>query len=267
MIRGRLAGIGPPVVVGVAGFGLWEGIVWGFGIREFLLPRPSSIMDRLVENWPVLRHAGWETGRIAVSGLVAGVLAGVVLALVTTRFRTLNEGLTPLAIAVNATPIVALAPIFNAWFGITGTLSNQAVVVAIVFFPVFINTARGLTEVHPDELELMRSYAASEWAILREVRIPNALPFFANALRVVAPLSVIAAIVAEYFGGPQNRIGNIITSSAAFARYDVAWAAIAVASAVGLGLFAAALLLERVSMPWRLVDGGSENHNTPGREK
>ena len=267
MIRGRLAGIGPPVVVGVAGFGLWEGIVWGFGIREFLLPRPSSIMDRLVENWPVLRHAGWETGRIAVSGLVAGVLAGVVLALVTTRFRTLNEGLTPLAIAVNATPIVALAPIFNAWFGITGTLSNQAVVVAIVFFPVFINTARGLTEVHPGELELMRSYAASEWAILREVRIPNALPFFANALRVVAPLSVIAAIVAEYFGGPQDRIGNIITSSAAFARYDVAWAAIAVASAVGLGLFAAALLLERVSMPWRLVDGGSENHNTPGREK
>ena len=267
MIRGRLAGIGPPVVVGVAGFGLWEGIVWGFGIREFLLPRPSSIMDRLVENWPVLRHAGWETGRIAVSGLVAGVLAGVVLALITTRFRTLNEGLTPLAIAVNATPIVALAPIFNAWFGITGTLSNQAVVVAIVFFPVFINTARGLTEVHPDELELMRSYAAGEWTILREVRIPNALPFFANALRVVAPLSVIAAIVAEYFGGPQDRIGNIITSSAAFARYDVAWAAIAVASAVGLGLFAAALLLERVSMPWRLVDGGSENHNTPGREK
>ncbi len=267
MIRGRLAGIGPPMVVGVAGLGLWEGIVWGFGIREFLLPRPSSIMDRLSENWPMLRHAGWETGRIAVSGLVAGIVAGVLLALVTTRFRTLNEGLTPLAVAVNATPIVALAPIFNAWFGITGTLSNQAVVVAIVFFPVFINTARGLTEVHPDELELMRSYAAGEWTILREVRIPNALPFFANALRVVAPLSVIAAIVAEYFGGPQDRIGNIITSSAAFARYDVAWAAIAVASAVGLGLFAAALLLERVSMPWRLVDGGSENHNTPGREK
>jgi NitT/TauT family transport system permease protein len=224
-------------------------------------------MGRLSENWPMLRHAGWETGRIAVSGLVAGIVAGVVLALVTTRFRTLNEGLTPLAVAVNATPIVALAPIFNAWFGITGTLSNQAVVVAIVFFPVFINTARGLTEVHPDELELMRSYAAGEWTILREVRIPNALPFFANALRVVAPLSVIAAIVAEYFGGPQDRIGNVITSSAAFARYDVAWAAIAVASAVGLGLFAAALLLERVSMPWRLVDGGSENHNTPGREK
>jgi len=266
MIRNRLAGLGPPIVVGVAGLGLWEGVVWGFGIRKFLLPKPSSIIGRLSENWPILRHAGWETGRIALSGLVVGIVAGIVLALVTTRFRTLNEGLTPLAVAVNATPIVALAPIFNAWFGITGTLSNQAVVVAIVFFPVFINTARGLTEVHPDELELMRSYASSEWTILREVRIPNAMPFFANALRVVAPLSVIAAIVAEYFGGPQDRIGNVITSNVAFVRYDVAWAAIAVASALGLALFAVALLVERVSMPWRAAMGDGEYATTPGRE-
>ena len=266
MIRNRLAGLGPPIVVGVAGLGLWEGVVWGFGIRKFLLPKPSSIIARLSENWPILRHAGWETGRIALSGLVVGIVAGIVLALVTTRFRTLNEGLTPLAVAVNATPIVALAPIFNAWFGITGTLSNQAVVVAIVFFPVFINTARGLTEVHPDELELMRSYASSEWTILREVRIPNAMPFFANALRVVAPLSVIAAIVAEYFGGPQDRIGNVITSNVAFVRYDVAWAAIAVASALGLALFAVALLVERASMPWRAAMGDGEYTTTPGRE-
>ena len=92
--------------------------------------------------------------------------------MLTTRFRTVHEGLTPLAVAVNATPIVALAPVFNAWFGITGTLSNQAVVVAVVFFPVFINTARGLTDVHPSEIELMRSYAAGEWTILREVGGP-----------------------------------------------------------------------------------------------
>ena len=266
MIRNRLAGLGPPIVVGVAGLGLWEGVVWGFGIRKFLLPKPSSIIGRLSENWPILRHAGWETGRIALSGLVVGIVAGIVLALVTTRFRTLNEGLTPLAVAVNATPIVALAPIFNAWFGITGTLSNQAVVIAVVFFPVFINTSRGLTEVHPDEIELMHSYAASEWTILREVRIPNALPFFANSLRLVAPLSVIAAIVAEYFGGPQDRIGNVITSNVAFVRYDVAWAAIAVASALGLTLFAIALLVERASMPWRAAMGDGEYTTTPGRE-
>jgi NitT/TauT family transport system permease protein len=139
-------------------------------------------------------------------------------------------------------------------------------VTAVVFFPVFINSAKGLTEVHPDEIELMRSYAASDWTIMREVRIPNALPFFANALRLVAPLSVIAAIIAEYFGGPQDRIGNVITSNAGLARYDVAWAAIAVASALGLALFAGALIVERVSMPWRLGVGGGDSNNNPGRE-
>jgi len=169
-------------------------------------------------------------------------------------------------VVVNATPIVALAPIFNAWFGITGTLSNQSVVIAVVFFPVFINTSRGLTAVHPDEIELMHSYAASKWTIFREVRVPNALPFFANSLRLVAPLSVIAAIVAEYFGGPQDRIGNVITSNVAFVRYDVAWAAIGVASALGLGLFAIALLVERASMPWRSAMAEGEFTTTPGRE-
>ena len=265
-LRGRASVLGPPIVVGVAGLLLWEAVVRGFGIREFLLPRPTSILEEVVDNWPVLRHAIWETGWIAVSGLLIGIMAGVALAFVTTRFRTLEEGLTPLAVVVNATPIVALAPIFNAWFGITGTLSNQAVVIAVVFFPVFINTSRGLTEVHPDEIELMHSYAASEWTILREVRIPNALPFFANSLRLVAPLSVIAAIVAEYFGGPQDRIGNVITSNVAFVRYDVAWAAIAVASALGLTLFAIALLVERASMPWRAAMGDGEYTTTPGRE-
>ena len=263
MTVGRLRALVPPLVAGALFLGAGEGGGRRRGISKFRLPWPTSIWAQLIDQWPTLRHAGWETGRIAVSGLVVGIVAGVLLAFLTTRFRTVNEGLTPLAVAVNATPIVALAPIFNAWFGITGTLSNQAVVVAVVFFPVFINTAKGLTEVHPDEIELMRSYAAGEWMILREVRIPNALPFFANALRLVAPLSVIAAIVAEYFGGPQDRIGNVITSNAGFARYDAAWAAIAVASAVGLALFASALLVERVSMPWRLVGGDGESATKP----
>ena len=253
MKNSRIASLAPPILVGFCGIGIWEGAVTVFGIKKFLLPKPSAILARLFEEWDLIRHATWETGKIALSGLLIGLFLGVLLAVITNRFKVLNDGLTPLAVAVNATPIVALAPIFNAWFGITGTMSNQAVVVAVVFFPVFINTAKGLTEVHPNEIELMRSYAASEWTILREVRIPNALPFFANSLRLAAPLSVIAAIVAEYFGGPQDRIGNVITSSAGFAKYDVAWAAIAMASVLGLLLFGGALLVDRLSMPWRIT--------------
>lgn len=258
-----LRALWPPLVFGVGFLALWEAAVRGFDIQEFLLPRPSSIISALREEWAgevggsritTLREAGWETGKVAVLGLVIGVLLGALLALLTTRFRLLRDSFTPLAVIANATPIVALAPIFNAWFGITGMASNVAVVIAVVFFPVFINVARGLTEVHPNQLELMRSYAASPSTILRHVRIPNALPFFATSLRLAAPLSVIAAIVAEYFGGPTNRLGPVITQNASFARYDNAWAAIVVASALGLLLFGVALLVGRLVTPGQRTD-------------
>ena len=256
----RRDSVWPPLVFGAGFLVSWEGAVRLFGIQEFLLPRPSSIATALSEEWAGevgggritnLREAGWETGKVAVLGLVLGVLLGLFLALFTTRFRLLRDSFTPLAVVANATPIVALAPIFNVWFGITGIASNVAVVVVVVFFPVFINVARGLTEVHPNQLELMRSYAASQSTILRQVRVPNSLPFFATSLRIAAPLSVIAAIVAEYFGGPTNRLGPVITQNASFSRYDNAWAAIVVASAIGLILFVLALGLERLMTPGR----------------
>ena len=255
----RLAAVAPAAIAGVVLLSLWEVGVRAFGIQEFLLPRPSSIGQALADNWSTadgpstasLREAGWNTTVIAVSGLVIGVLLGAGLALLATRYVRIGRTLTPFAVAANATPIIALAPIFNAWFGITSPLSNQAVVVVVVFFPVFVNTARGLLEVEPAQIELMRSYGATELNVLRQVRIPNAIPFFLTSLRLAAPLSVIAAIVAEYFGGPQNRLGPVITQNASFARYAEAWAAIVVASVVGLVLFALAVGLERVAMPWR----------------
>lgn len=266
MRAGRLSFLVPPIVFGIGFLLVWEVAVRVLGIQEFLLPRPSSIGSALRTEWAGeigggritnLREAGWETGKVAVLGLFFGVALGAILALFTTRFRLLRESFTPLAVVANATPIVALAPIFNAWFGITGIASNVAVVMVVVFFPVFINVARGLTEVHPNQLELMRSYAASPTTVLRQVRIPNALPFFATSLRLAAPLSVIAAIVAEYFGGPTNRLGPVITQNASFARYDNAWAAIVVASVIGLALFGLALVIERLISPGRRpVDAG-----------
>ena len=259
-MKGSLRSFGPAVIVGVVIIAVWEGAIGAFGIEEFLLPRPSSILSALSEDWSgaeggtataALREAGLNTGIVAVSGLLAGVVTGGILALIATRFVTVGETLTPFAVAVNATPIVALAPIFNAWFGITSIWSNIAVVIAVVFFPVFINTAKGLTEAHPDQLELMASLGASENTTLRQVRIPNALPFFLTSLRIGAPLSVIAAIVAEYFGGPTDRLGPVITQNASFARYDSAWAAIVVASVLGLALFGIAIAAEKIFMPWK----------------
>lgn len=253
--------IAPPLIVGMAFIGFWEGSVRVFGVKEFLLPRPSSIWTSITLQWngneggtlatAPLREAGWNTGSIAVSGLFIGVALGVLGALLVTRFVRVGRSFTPFAVALNATPIIALAPIFNAWFGLTDPRSNQAVVVVVVFFPVFLNTAMGLRAVHPDQIELMHSFGASDFTILRRVRIPNAMPFFLTSLRIAAPLSVIAAIVAEYFGGPQSRLGPVITQNASFARYDAAWAAIAIASLIGIVLFALAVSVERLAMPWK----------------
>ena len=196
---------------------------------------------------------------IIVTGLIGGVVLGAFAAVIVTRYRTANEALTPLAVAVNAIPIIALAPIFNAWFGLLSPRSNQAVVLVLVFFPIFINTTRGLTQVEPAQVELMDSYAASEWTTLREVRIPNALPFFFTALKVTTSLAVIAAIVAEYFGGRQDALGNIITNSAGLTRYDDAWAAVLAGTLIGLALYALAVMAERIVMPWHHSTNRSTN--------
>lgn len=246
----RLRQLLPPVVAAVIGFGGWELLLRLTRPDGFVLPAPSKIADAVIENSAAIQTATRVTGFIVVSGLLAGVLLGVAAALLVTAFRTANETLTPLAVAVNAIPIVALAPIFNAWFGLLSPRSNQAVVVALVFFPIFINTSRGLVDVESSQIELMESYGAPKWRIIKEVRIPNAMPFFFTALKLATSLAVIAAIVAEYFGGRQDALGNIITNSAGLTRYADAWAAVLAGSLLGIALYGLAVLLERITMPW-----------------
>jgi NitT/TauT family transport system permease protein len=154
------------------------------------------------------------------------------------------------AVAANSIPIIAFAPITNNWFGSDSPLSRMAIVAVMVFFPIMVNTVRGLTYVDTSALELMRSYAASEWQILRSLRIPNALPYFFTALKVATTLSVIGAVVGEYFGGPRNALGIYITAEAYLFRYANAWAAIVLACALGIGFYLVVVALERALIPW-----------------
>jgi NitT/TauT family transport system permease protein len=138
----------------------------------------------------------------------------------------------------------------NQWFGITNPLSKMAVVAIIVFFPVMINTTRGLIEVDPGEIELLRSYAASDREVVTKVRLPNALPYLFSALKVATVLSVIGAIVAEYFGGPRNVLGVYITQQGSLFHFAEAWAAIVVATVLGVVFYVLVLIAERFVMPW-----------------
>jgi len=117
---------------------------------------------------------------------------------------------------------------------------------------VMINTVRGLTEVDPAEIELMRSYAATPRQVMRRVRVPHALPYLFNALKVGATLSVIAAIVAEYFGGPRNTLGVFITQNASLGKLPEAWAAVIIGTIIGVGFYVAILATERLLMPWHV---------------
>ncbi len=228
----------------------WEAVVRALGIQQFLLPPPSAIASAFADHFEELMTVGRNTLVEAVGGLLIGGIAALAVAFSTARWTVASRALLPFAIAANSVPIIAFAPIMNNWFGILNPLSKMMVVAVLVFFPIMINTVRGLTLVDASALELMRSYAASELAVFAKLRIPNALPYFFTALKVSATLSLIGAIVAEYFGGARSVLGQFIITEAAFFRFANAWAAIIVASAVSIALFLIILAVERVAIPW-----------------
>ena len=235
----------PAVLVFVGALVLWE-----LTVRSYLLPRPSAIAEALASDWIRLRQAGLNTLLEALGGLAIGLAAGLLVAFATSRSALARSSLMPFAVAANAIPIIAFAPIMNNWFGVTSPLSKMMIVALLVFFPVMLNTVRGLTSADPATLEVMRSYAATDLEVLRKVRIPAALPYFFTALKVSATLSLIGAIVGEYFGGASVVLGRIIVENASFARFADAWAAIVIAAGLGIGFYLIITALERLVMPW-----------------
>jgi len=218
-------------------------------IAEFNQGDRRILVTKGVNLTPIVQ-ASWFTLKEALGGLAMGAVAGILVALATARWTATREALLPFAIAANSMPIIAFAPIMNNWFGIDNPFSKMAIVAMMVFFPIMINTVRGLVSVPPRSLELMRSYAASEFAILGKARIPNALPYIFSGLKVAGALSMIGAIVGEYFGGPRIALGVFITQEASLFRFASAWAAIFSACLMGILLYLVIILTERLAMPW-----------------
>jgi NitT/TauT family transport system permease protein len=239
----------PAVLVLAAVLVGWQLAIEVFDIQRFLLPKPTEIFQTLVDEWDVLWPAGVYTFSEAFWGFVLGCSAGILAALVLARFRRAGGALMPYFIAANAIPIVAFAPIANAWFGIEKG-SKIFIAAVLCFLPVLVNTLRGLTSVRPAQIELMRSYAAGNISIFRRVRVPSSLPFVFSALKVASVLAMIGAIVGEYFGGSQQQLGIVIKNAAALFQFETAWAAIIVACLLGIGFYLAVALVERLVMRW-----------------
>ena len=240
----------PALVVFAAGIAAWQGVVVGFHIQKFLLPKPSAIAVALWDQGPELWRAGWFTFKEALGGFALGSSLAIVFALVLARWRRTGEALMPYMIAANAVPIIAFSPIFNAWFDPLSPSPRMATAGVLCFFPVFVNTLRGLTSVRPSQIELMRSYAAGELEIFRRVRIPNSLPFMFAGLKVASVLSMIGAIVGDYFGGSIHALGVVIENSVSLFQFETGWAAIVVASVLGIAFYAVVSAAERLVTGW-----------------
>ncbi len=252
VVRGRLSRAtlryGPPVVVAVAFLVLWAG--WAGGSPGSIIPPPSAIVAAGIEEQSLLLASARATFIEAIGGLLLGTLAGVMVAFAAARWVITRDVLLPIAIGASAVPLIAVAPILNNWFGITNPLSKMLMAALLVFFPVMISVTRGLVEVPPAALELMRSYAATQSEVLRKVRAPNALPYFFTALKVGTTLAFIGAIVAEYFGGTSEVLGRVVITSMFSGKFDVAWAGIALGAVAAIIAYAVVSAVERVAIPW-----------------
>jgi NitT/TauT family transport system permease protein len=255
--RGNWAGLLLPVVLGASILVAWEAGTRGGNVPMVLLPAPSAIWARIVNNLAMLWADFQQTVLKAVlSGYLIGNLAGLLIAIAVDRSPFLKRGLLPIGNFVSALPLVGIAPIMVMWFGFDWP-SKAAVVVIMTFFPMLVNAVAGLNVTVAMERDLMRSYAAGYWQTLFKLRLPAAAPFIFNALKINSTLALIGAIVAEFFGTPVVGMGFRISTAVGRMDIDLVWAEIAVSALVGSVFYGVVALIERAVTFWHpSVRGG-----------
>ncbi|MDW3223053.1 MAG: ABC transporter permease [Paracoccaceae bacterium] len=248
--RTRVTALAVPVIFGLTLIAVWEGIVRGFEISAILLPAPSMIAVRFAASTAILWEDFVQTViKGALSGYVIGCGSAFLVAILVDRFDFLRRGLLPVGNFVAALPVIGMAPILVMWFGFDWH-SKAAVVVVMVFFPMLVNTVQGLADSSAMQRDLMRTYAAGYWTTLLKLRLPAAMPFIFNGLKIASTLALIGAIVAEFFGSPIRGMGFRISTSVGQLALDLVWAEIVVAAIAGSAFYGVVALIERAVTFW-----------------
>ena len=246
----RALGLLVPGLFGAWLIYLWQVGVTGFGVPTVLLPSPGRIAEVFMASTETLQADFYQTFvKSVLTGFFMGCGSGFVVAILVDRVPFLQRGLLPLGNFVSALPIVGIAPIMVMWFGFDWQ-SKAAVVVVMTFFPMLVNTIAGLHATQAMERDLMRSYGASYLQTLVRVRLPNALPFIFNALKINSTLALIGAIVAEFFGTPIVGMGFRISTEIGRMNVEMVWATIAVAAVAGSLFYGLLALAERATTFW-----------------
>ncbi len=239
-----------PLIFGLTVIGIWELLVHGLEVPLVILPAPSVIAVRFGDSLPILWADFVQTIlKGALSGYLIGCGAAFLTAIAVDRWDFLRLGLLPVGNFVAALPIVGTAPILVMWFGFDWH-SKAAVVVVMVFFPMLVNTVAGLREATAMQRDLMETYAATYWQSFLKLRLPAAMPFIFNGLKISTTLALIGAIVAEFFGSPTLGMGFRISTSVGQLSLDMVWAEIVVAALAGTAFYGLVAMIEKVVTFW-----------------
>jgi NitT/TauT family transport system permease protein len=250
LARTRGGKLAVPVIFGLTILIVWEGLVRGLGVSPVILPPPSAVAARFAASLPTLWEDFVQTGlKGALSGYLIGCAAAFVTAILIDRSPFLQRGLLPVGNFVAALPIVGIAPIMVMWFGFDWQ-SKAAVVVVMVFFPMLVNTVAGLKASEAMQRDLMATYSASYWQTLVKLRLPAAMPFVFNGLKIASTLALIGAIVAEFFGSPTLGMGFRINASIGQLALDMIWAEIVVAAIAGSAFYGLVAMIEKRVTFW-----------------
>ncbi|WP_342077268.1 ABC transporter permease [Yoonia sp. SS1-5] len=233
-----------PLIFGLSLLIMWELLVRLLEISPVILPAPTAIAERFSQSIPLLWADFVQTViKGAMTGYVIGALAALIVALLADRSAFLTRGILPVGGFMAALPIVGTAPIFVKWLG-SDWESKAAVVGVMVFFPILVNIVAGLRDTTAMQRDLMRTYGAGYWATLFKLRLPAAMPFIFNGLKIATTLALIGAIVAEFFGSPTVGMGFRISTSVGQLALDVVWAEIVVAAIAGSAFYGLAAWAE-----------------------
>lgn len=246
----RIAQFLVPALFGITLILMWELIVRGLEVPGVILPPPSMVAARFASSTHILWVDFVQTFmKGALTGYLMGAVAAFIVALLVDRSDFLRRGLMPVGNFMAAMPIIGTAPILVMWFGFDWH-SKAAVVVVMVFFPILVNTVEGLRATDTMQRDLMRTYAASYWQTLWLLRVPAAMPFVFNGLKIGTTLALIGAIVAEFFGSPVVGMGFRISTSVGQLALDMVWAEIVVAALAGSAFYGFVALVERGVTFW-----------------
>jgi len=239
-----------PAIFGVTLVVVWEMVVRGLDVPLVILPPPSQIVGRFATEIPTLWADFVQTFvKGALSGYLMGAVAAFAVAVLVDRSDFLRRGLLPVGNFIAALPIIGTAPILVMWFGFDWQ-SKAAVVVVMVFFPILVNTVAGLSETSAMQRDLMKTWGASYWQGLIKLRLPAAMPFVFNGLKIATTLALIGAIVAEFFGSPIVGMGFRISTSVGQLALDMVWAEILVAALAGSAFYGLVAFIEKGVTFW-----------------